>query len=232
MVLGLDVYQLKDVCVRSMNIKRPIIQSNNHNTRAVIFDIYYKNEYLLIDLSGKQIVSKRRDISVIDSTVPHMSQLEQLIASVLDRVRTNSKYREHFENKMMYRMIDDNIMTFKNVCEYDTTVFDMMEGRIDLVRLKPNDNVRLLIYIKNIWINERFYGINIKLSQIQRMEPMGLNKYLFANPRIPPPPKPPPILMKKNPEPISNPKNNKIVRPSLTDILKSREKLRKTNLLS
>jgi hypothetical protein len=197
-----------------------------------MFDIYYKNEYLLIDLSGKQIVSKRRDIAVIDSTVPHMSQLEQLIASVLERVRTNSKYREHFENKMMYRMIENNIMTFKNVCEYDTTVFDMTDGQIDLSRLKANDNVRLLIYIKNIWVNERFYGINIKLSQIQRMEPMGLNKYLFANPRIPPPPKPPLKLMKKNPEPISNPKNNKIVRPSLIDILKSREKLRKTNLLS
>lgn len=234
MVLSLYVYQLKDVCAKSANIKKPFIaQSHPHNTRTVVFDIYYKNEFLLIDLPGKQILSKRgRDISFVDSTVSHMTQLELLVESVLERVRTNSKYQLYFENKTMYRMIENKGITFKNVCEYDTSVFDMMEGQIDLSRLKANDNARLLIYIKNIWANESFYGINIKLSQIQRLEPMGLNKSLFVNPRIPPPPKPPLMLAKKNQERITNPKNNKIVRPSLKDILKSRENLRKTNLLS
>lgn len=229
MVVNIKVQKLSEINVKHVNIKKPIIYPHNG---TILFDIYYKNEWLMLDIQGTNISNKNKNITFIDSTVQNMRELEQLSKDITDRVKSNSKYNEYFKGKQSYCMINDRSITFKNVCEYDTVVFDMMERKIDMMRLKVNDNVRILIYLKNLWINDKYFGINIKLSQIQRIEPLGLNKYLFVNTNIPVPPKPPPLLGKKSPAQISNPKFNKVVRPSLNDILNSRENLRKTNLLS
>ena len=72
----------------------------------------------------------------------------------------------------------------------------------------------------------------MKLSQIQRIEPLGIQRQIMClkvNPSIP---IPPPLKMKSEEKPENQIPKLKIVRPSLVDILNSRGKLRKTNLLS
>jgi hypothetical protein len=224
-----NIHRISDINVNNLNIKKPIIYCRNE---TVLFDIYYRNESLLLDVQGYQICCKKKHITFVDCVGETIKQLEHLFNSIIERVKSNSKYKEYFEKKEVYRMIDGNMITFKNICEYDTVVFDMLKNKIDMVRLKLHDNVRLLIYVKNLWVNDKYFGINIKLSQIQRIEPMGLNICLSKNTNIPLPPKPPQIFVKKSVKQNLNPKNNEIVRPSLNDILKSRGNLRKTNLLS
>jgi hypothetical protein len=118
-------------------------------------------------------------------------------------------------------------------------VFDFNASQISLDNLKLTDNVRLILYVKNIWVNDTHYGFNIKLSQIQRLEPLGLNMFIGLTLNSKPTPPPPPNKLvtntltikqiKKNEKSV---KTNASVRPSLPDILNSIKKLRKTNLLS
>lgn len=227
------VTNLSDVNKSQINIKKPIEYPKN---KFVVFDIYYNNNYFLILLNNVQICYKGNNIKFIE-TNSCMKDIKNVVDNTINRVKDNTKYQEYFKKKEFYSMIEENkVINFKNNCGYDTRVYDIEQNEIEFDRLKTNDNVSLIIYVKNIWVNEKYYGINIKLSQIQRKEPVGLKTNFFTKglPKysIPPPPTPPVKKEKQDKEGIKNPKKELIVRPSLTDILKSREKLRKTNILS
>lgn len=225
----LEIVELLNIKSDDINIKKPL-EYPNENT--YIFDLYYKNEVLLIPLRNLQICNKGKNVKCIDTSVC-LKELKKVVDNIISRVKGNSKYEELFKNREMYNMIlnDSIVINFKNVCEYDTSVFDVDGNVIEMNRLKKGDNVVIVVYVKSLWINDKFYGINLKSSQIHRMEPLGLKKSLFVQKIVltpkPPPPPPPPLQQKVQKREI-----NKIVRPSLNDILKSREKLRKTNILS
>jgi len=226
---GLDIVEVSVLKCDSINIKKPLEYPNDN---TYIFDLYYNNKVLLVPLRNLQICNKGKIIKFIDTSVC-LNDLKKIVDKITSRVKKNTKYEGLFKNKEMYNMISNEtaVINFKNVCEYDTSVFDIDGNEIEMSRLKKSDNVVIVVYVKSLWINDKFYGINLKLSQIHRMEPLGLKKSLLvqkvvSTPKLPPPPPPPP---QQN---VQKREINKVVRPSLNDILKSREKLRKTNLLS
>lgn len=224
-----NLVEIKDINYDRINIKKPIKYPHDD---TYIFDVYYENKFFLIPIKQVQICMKNKNIKLID-TSSCLEDLKTLVEKITYRVSSNSKYKDLFKNKEQYSMIDSNIsvITFKNVCSEDTTVFDMEGQIIEINRLRKNDNVVLIVYVKNMWINDKYFGVNIKLSQIQRMEPYGLKKPLFVRKTVSIPVPTPPPAPKVIPK-LQNREINKIVRPSLIDILESREKLRKTNLLS
>jgi hypothetical protein len=173
-----------------------------------------------------------------------LEELSFIFSELINKVKNNNSYVDLFHKKKLYSVIEENktILRCNTICEFDTTVFDFNASQISLDNLKLTDNVRLILYVKNIWVNDTHYGFNIKLSQIQRLEPLGLNMFigltLNSKPTPTPPPPPPNKLVtntltikqiKKNEKSV---KTNASVRPSLPDILNSIKKLRKTNLLS
>lgn len=253
-MVEIKLLDLKDVLKERINIKRPLIYPNNEMTT---FELYYNNETILIDMSCLHICEKSKNIKLTD-TSQSIHKLNKLIKDILMRVKNNEKYMNKFRNKEMYKMIEEEeeeeekCIKFNNICEYDTTVFDILGDTMCYKELKKNDKVRLILYMKNLWVNDRFYGINIKISQIQRLEPLGIKK-LIVNPRViinpvmikapPPPPQLPlninnirphiqPKITSKNRHTENLNSLKKIMRPSLMDILNSRGNLRKTNLLS
>lgn len=216
-----------------INIKKPIEYPKNE---LVVFDVYYKNNCCLILLNNVQICHKGNNLKLIE-TNGCINEINNIINNTITRVKHNEKYKEYFKKKEYYSMIeDDKVINFKNLCQYDTCVFDIEQNRIEYERLKRNDNVSLIVYLKNIWVNEKYYGMNVKLSQIQRKEPVGLKMNFFNQTvlKIPVPLPPPPPSKEKKQEnrEIKKTENECVLRPSLTDILNSRRKLRKTNLLS
>lgn len=227
------VTNVSDVNQSQINIKKPIEYPKNE---LVVFDIFYNNNCFLMLLNNVQICHKGNNLKFIE-TNSCINDIKNIVDNTINRVKENKKYKEYFEKKEYYSMIeDDKVINFKNNCEYDTRVFDIEQNEITYERLKRYDNVSLIIYLKNIWINEKYYGINIKLSQIQRKEPVGLKTNFFIKniPKIPIPPPPPPPVKSGKQEKLDIKKKEKelVVRPSLADILNSRKKLRKTNLLS
>tara|TARA_B100000497_G_C7618690_1_gene371661 strand:+ start:97 stop:795 length:699 start_codon:yes stop_codon:yes gene_type:complete len=227
------VTNLSDVNQSQINIKKPIEYPKNE---FIVFDIYYNNNYFLILLNNVKICHKGNNIKFIE-TNSCISDIKNIIINTINRVKENTKYQEYFKKKEFHSMIEDNkVINFKNNCEYDTCVYDIEQNEIEIDRLKTNDNVSVIIYVKNIWINEKYYGVNIKLSQIQRKEPVGLKTNFFMRNitkiSIPPPPPPPMKREQQRTQEIKKKEKELVVRPSLADILNSRNKLRKTNLLS
>lgn len=229
---NITVTDFSNVNQDQINIKKPIEYPRN---ALIVFDIYYNNNCFLILLNNVQICQKKNNLKFIE-TNSCINEIKNIVDNTIDRVKKNKKYEHLFEKRKYYSMIeDDKVLNFKNNCEYDTRVFDIEQNTIEFERLKINDNVSLIIYLKNIWINERYFGINIKLSQIQRKEPVGLktNFFIRSIPKIPIPPPPPPPVKKQKQVKIEIKKIKEVVvRPSLADILNSRRKLRKTNLFS
>ena len=227
------VTNVSDVNQSQINIKKPIAYPKNE---LVVFDIYYNNNSFLILLNNVQICNIGNNLKLIETT-NCINNIKNIVDNTIKRVKTNKKYEEHFLNKKFYSMIeDDNVINFKNICEFDTMVFDIEQNEITYSRLKRYDNVSLIVYLKNIWVNDKYFGMNIKLSQIQRKEPVGLKRNVFIQNivKIPIPPPPPPPMKSEKKKKIEIKKKEKelVVRPSLADILNSRKKLRKTNLLS
>ena len=231
---NLVVTNSPDVNHSQINIKKPIEYPKNE---FVVFDIYYNNNYFLILLNNVQICHKGNNNIRFIETNSCINEIKNIVNDTINRVKENEKYKELFKKKEFYSMIEDNkVIHFKNNCEDDIRVFDIEQNEIKCDRLRTNDNVSLIIYLKNIWINEKYYGMNIKLSQIQRKEPVGLKTNFFMRNitklSIPPPPPPPVKREQQRTQEIKKKEKELVVRPSLADILNSRKKLRKTNLLS
>jgi hypothetical protein len=236
------INDLKSLAVKDLNIKKPIKYSQNN---IVHFDIYNKNESLLLLTQSFQIMQKysNKCIKFLDSQ-SFLEELSFIFSKLINKVKNNNSYVDLFHKKTLYSVIEENntILRCNTICEFDTTVFDFNASQISLDNLKLTDNVRLILYVKNIWVNDTHYGFNIKLSQIQRLEPLGLNMFigLTLNYKpLPTPPPPPPKKVVTNTSTIKQIKKNEksvktnaSVRPSLPDILNSIKNLRKTNLLS
>ena len=180
----------------------------------------------------------------------------------MKRIQSINEYKTLFCNKKIINILKKQqscrILTIKDVCNIDTVIFDTNNEIIEMKNIKYQDNVRLILYLKNIWVMPDKFGINLKVSQIQRLEPLSLCKSLFQNnklisPTLPPPPPPPPpkIILKKTVLQLKQVKEKDSLllyqgdenseqnfvqtaetpRPSLSDIIASKNKLRKTNIL-
>nr|QOI90390.1 hypothetical protein HWQ62_00253 [Pyramimonas orientalis virus] len=210
--------QLEDVNFDKINIKKPL---SYPNCELIVNDLYYNNNSFLLIMGALQICHKSKtNIKLID-TKQSMENLQNKLVDIINRVRNNKNYIKLFQKKEYHSMFEKpNVVNFKNICCNDTRAFDLENTPIDLDNLRRGDNVCAVLYLKNIWINERYYGVNMKLCQIQRLEPLGLRKQLVnsffsAQPvPIPPPPPPPPNTKFKSLIKISHQKNVSCVQHS------------------
>ena len=217
------VRNYEDILFDKVNIKKPV-----ENKKCVFFDVYYEDAYLLILSDILQIVQKSNYYSFVDPNKRFSIFFIQFNDFVLSKISTHPVYKHIFLNKRkhVYDQPNDSLR-FANGFNCETTLFDIENNEIDLDRLKVHDDVRIILYVKNIWTNQDACGVNFKICQIQRVEPLGLHRSLFKiSSTIPVPPAMPPNVPK-----MTN-IQNKIVRPTLSEIKKSKNNLRKTNILS
>lgn len=243
------VFKISDIDAASINIKKPTVYYPNDS--LTVFDLYCNNKPILILSSRLQICNKRDNmIRFVDTqNTSCLHALASMLRTVIKRLKNTSLYEKMIQTKSYHTLFDDsdNQLQIRDINAKDTIVFDHSYTQIPLHHLEFQDNVKIILYLKNFWINERNYGFNIKVSQILREEPLGITKSLFPHTmHVPPPPPPPQKMMlkinksgncdnsvKKNLDQMQNPLPSSLpVRPSLSDIITSKSKLRKTNILS
>ena len=173
---------------------------------------------------------------------------------VCRRVSTmlQEKYPSMFEGLTYVDPFRNDHMSFFNFDWNDVICTNRINEPVDWHRVRKTEMVDLFLYPKNIWANSVNFGVSFRLLQIRRAEPLGCNLFLPAFKPPPPPPPPPPtggggysrkhmVVSKKDHklcksipdlESSTPPCSLQVVRPSLEEILKSRQKLRITNLLS
>ena len=188
--------------------------------------------------------------------------LDNILKNIIDRIKSVKEYKSIFQNKNIIPILKNQescrILTIRDICNIDTVIFNSSNEVIQIENLKYRDNVRLILYLKSVWVSQENIGISLKVSQIQRLEPLLLYKSLFEDEQTnnfikkpPPPPPPPPklnkkknlelkeghdkrafLLIQKEHDEKQNSEQTAIrTRPSLSDIIPSKNKLRKTNIL-
>ena len=273
-----DVTHYAKIQLDSVNVKKPLRYYNPNSSKdglnsesvlLYVYDVYYENKYFMV-LTDRLQVSflSPKCVRFVDTKQGScVYALKGMIDKIVERIRVNQVYADLFRDKSFHSCIDSlgNILTVRDMCEQDTVMFDQEGAQIPLDRLRYQDSVRLILYLKSVWINGKYFGLNLKISQIERLEPLGITRSLFHGPsdrrvcfaqlgsapkllQQPPPPPPPlppgPLLRGKQDKGLAakaakvDKKNSEeedadtvVIRPSLVDILNSRKKLRKTNIL-
>lgn len=213
-----------------LNIKKPHMCKD-----LTLFDIYIDNKIILVCTNILKLTQKSYIIKLNDYQSNYLYELDNLKRKIIERLKQHKTYKKYFKNKTYLSNIDTvhNVIKFHNINEQDISIFTIENNLMNIDNLQLFDNCKTIIYLKNIWVNSDNYGVNMKLCQIQRCEPFRLEQSLFdsniaASTFVPTPPPPPNFYESKNKK---NDFINGIVRPKLADILKSKNNLRKTNLL-
>ena len=155
---------------------------------------------LLLQTGIMKIISKGyySQFVIHDQKFRHI--LTNMISYILKSIKSKKQYSEYFINKKKCNVFENNTLSICNL-EQDINVFDIeynLKGESDV--LSVNDNVRLILYVKNAWINNTSFGLNIKVVQAQFLEPYNIQCCLFKKGiKIPiPPPPPPPFTRNTN----------------------------------
>lgn len=226
----LNIIKIDEIVDNLINIKKPIQNKGNF-----YFDIFYKNELLLFQTNVMKLVSKGYYNEFVMYDTVFKKEIQRLLGYIYKTIKKKSTYDEYFKGKKQTPVFHENVFKISNL-ENDIDIYDIeynLKGGKDVLCLQ--DNVRLILYLKNIWINQTSYGVNLKVVQMQLLEPYNIKSCLFRRnlnmpPRPPPPPTPPPKPKpppKQEISPHSNEYTNMVIRPTLQELLLSKTKLKK-----
>ncbi len=246
----MNIYKIYDIDnLGNINIKKPIV----HSDKYTVFDLFIeKYSSVLICTSKLQINYINNQAICLKDNNNFIEKLDILLNNIKNRLIKNENYKDIFLKKKYHSLIYNNSLKINNISQKDICVYNLEGSKISYDSLLCCDNIACILYIKNCWLNDNRFGFTIKISQIQRKEPLNLSSNLFmkstsSSSSLPPPPPPPPppislnkrtnnfnkrtIFINKNEQTDTEKYPNTIVRPSLHEILRSKNKLRKTNNL-
>ena len=250
MVLSLNVYDVKSYVARKLRIRRP----TEYQKGLWIFGILdaFDNDVSVIEMSQLRLIwIDAHTLRVRDEEGNTVRQMDVVCRRVTTMLQ--EKYPSMFEGLTYVDPFRNDNMSFFNLDWKDVICTNRINEPLDWHRVRKTEMVDLFLYPKNIWVNTVNFGVSFRVLQIRRSEPIGYNLFLpaFKSPPAPPPPPPPPVRGASNGKhgivskiDQKSCKQNaslesshiscslQVVRPSLEEILKSRQKLRITNLLS
>jgi len=222
----LEVLKADELKHEMINIKKPI-----KNKELINFDIFYDNRILLLQTGIMKIISKGYYSQFVIHDHNFRKILTNMISYIFKSIKNKRQYNEYFMNKKKCKVFDHNTLSICNL-EQEINVFDIeynLQGGSDVLSI--HDNVRLILYVKNAWVNNTSYGLNIKVVQAQFIEPYHIQCCLFKKAtKIPmPPPPPPPPTYTNDTLTTDIEKKSPVIRPTLEEIVLSKTKLKKIN---
>lgn len=245
-----NVIHVKDMIHRKFRVRRPSeYQKGLHILGIIDADT---NDVLVVQLNQLRLLwIDSQSVRFRDEEGIHFKQMEAVCNRICKVVK--QKHEKLFKGLTYVDPFRNDIMSFPNLNWEDVACINRMNQPLDWRRVRKTEMVDVFLYPKNIWTNATNYGFSFRVLQLRRCEPLGCN--LFAHtpsPQPPPPPPPPPPPISKSRSLVkgnlktdhksckNNQENNnfnsssslQVLPPSLEEILKSRQKLRITNLLS
>jgi len=241
------VIHVKDVITRKFRVRRPSeYQKGLHIFGIIDADT---NDVLVVQMNQLRLLwIDSRSVRFHDEEGLNFKQMEAVCNRICKVVK--QKHEKLFKGLTYIDPFRNEIMSFSNLNWEDVACINRMNQPLDWRRVRKTEMVDVFMYPKNMWTNATNYGFSFRFLQLRRCEPLGCNLFSTIQRTLPPPPPPPPP--KQRPLSIKNdlksdhkssknnqPSNNfnsssslQVLPPSLEEILKSRQKLRITNLLS
>ena len=248
------VIDIEGLATRRLRVKRP----SEYQKGLRIFGIVdaRTNDLLVIQMHQMRLLwIDARTVRIRDEDGCALKHMDAVCRRLSKAVR--DKYPTVFRDLSYVDPFRNDAMSFCNLNWSDVYCMSRTSENLDWRRVQKTEMIDVFVYPKNIWTNAVNYGISFRLVQIRRCEPLGCKCFSSSgndsSPPPPPPPLPPPGIFKANVSKViatvskadqissenylsknhSNSSSSIQVRvPSLEEILKSRQKLRITNLLS
>lgn len=170
-------------------IKKPF----NYGSKT-IFELYTGVNDLLYYQSPSMIVPYNYFINDNTFTLTlceyKTTKYTDLINNVLKKLikKAKTSYISLFENKVFNNPIlckpfNPKMFQFKNSKINDVEVYNIFQEKINLQDICVDDRVTCIYQIKNIWVNENSYGVNLNLIQLRRDN--NINRgYIFIENKI------------------------------------------------
>ena len=247
--VSLKVHDVKTFASRKLRVRRP----TEYQKGLWIFGILdaLENDVAVIEMNQMRLIwIDARTIRARDEEGTILRQMDIVCKRVTKMLQ--GKYPSVFEGLTYVDPFRNDAISFSNIDWKDVTCTNRVNDPLDWRRIRKTEMVDLFVYPKNIWANSVNFGVSFRVLQMRRAEPLGCNLFLPAFKSPPPPPPPPPpggysshkkrqlvskvdqesCTQKTSLKTSTSPCSLHAVRPSLEEILKSRQKLRITNLLS
>lgn len=243
------VIHVRDMIYRKFRVRRPSEYQKGLRILGIIDAD--TNDILVVQMNQLRLLwIDARSVRFRDEEGNSFKEMEAVCNRICTVVR--QKHKELFEGLTYVDPFRNDVMSFSNLNWEDVACVNRMNQPLDWRRVRKTEMVDVFLYPKNIWTNATNYGFSFRFLQLRRCEPLGCNLFSCSQSVTPPPPPPPPPSKSKLQSHVKDnlktdhkssknnqPNNNfnsssslQVLPPSLEEILKSRQKLRITNLLS
>jgi hypothetical protein len=185
-------------------------------------------EYLMLRLNAWRIVwIDGRGMRVREEVGGGISALRAFQTRVIGNIQSHPTHRHKTNDRVEAVCAMNDTLTFFDIRWEDVTCFDYEYRALPRERLEKHDLLDVIVYPRNVWINDNRMGITVRLAQIRRREPLGIPRSLFGGSFPAAPPAPPPPSIKTAQTMV-----RAVVRPTLADILKGKKALRITSTVA
>jgi hypothetical protein len=160
--------------ITNLKIKKPFSYGNN--TILDLYsgnneEIYFESPSMLIPFD--YIINKNKfTLTLCEyNSSKYTEQLNKLLNKVIlyaikkhTKLFENKKYKSPLIKKLFYPLL----FQFNNVRYNEIEIYNKFQEKINIENIEQNDKVTIIYNLKNIWINNLFYSINLNLIQIRR----------------------------------------------------------------
>jgi hypothetical protein len=176
------IFNCKSLCECNFKIKKPFFYGNK-----VIFDLFTDKDQLIyiespsLIISNKSLNDNNTELSVLCHEY-NTTIFTKKILNVIDKIliHAKKKYEKMFYKKIYKSLLKNNSFQFYNIRYKEIGIYNKYKEQIDINNINADDRISIIIHIKNIWIQNLHYGINIDLIQIRRDNYID-KTYLFLN---------------------------------------------------
>ena len=172
-----------------IKIKKPIYFNNK-----TILNIHYGNQNCLllqtpIMYLPYDFIEDNKMIKCLDLCEYNNEQFINFIILLYKKIINRIKRFDNniFDKKVFYSNIVKNkkndkisMIRFRDNYISKIKIYDIYNNIIEKTKIVKETKVKCIMLIKNVWINEHYYGFNIELLQIQNREFIN-NNSLFAS---------------------------------------------------
>jgi hypothetical protein len=163
-------HQLK---INNLKIKPPFSYGNN-----TILDLYSNNEEIYFEspsmlIPFNYIINKNKlTLTLCEyKSSKYTEQLNKILNKIIlcakkkyPKLFENKKYKNPLINKLFYPLL----FQFDNIRYNEIEIYNKFQEKILIEDIEQNDRITIIYNLKNIWINNLYYSINLNLIQIRR----------------------------------------------------------------
>lgn len=178
-----DIDSLENVNIK---IKKPFVYGN-----VALFDIYTQgNQNFYLQSPSMIIPYIVQQDSMYSFNIceykcnKYTNKIENIINKIINEIKNN--YPQYFKKEKVYKKFIyeeqrfPKIFQFRNIKIKNIALYNIYKENLSFEDISLYDMVTIIYQVKNIWINDISYGLNIDLIQLRKDNCVN-KEYMFVD---------------------------------------------------